>query len=57
MFMEWYLVFWLANPANSTEYAEYSTERACRDAEYVWNRRLQAVGSEIRAECRRRTEQ
>lgn len=54
MLLEWYLVFWLQMPENYTVYADYAKERDCRDAEYVWNRRLRAVHSSLQAECRRR---
>ncbi len=50
--MSWILVFWLHYPENYTVLTKYSTERECRDAEYSWNRRLQVVRSELKAECR-----
>lgn len=52
--MLWVLVFWLQFPQNYTEYSVYSTEKECRDAEQVWQRRLKIVKSEIVAECRQR---
>ena len=50
--IEWILVFWLQYPGNYTVYAKYQTERECRDAEQLWQRRFTIVGSELRAECR-----
>jgi hypothetical protein len=50
----WALVFWLQYPENYTEYARYHTERECRDAEQLWQRRLRLVDSQLQAECRQR---
>lgn len=52
--IQWVLVFWLQLPGNYSEYTVYKTERECRDAEQVWNRRLQLVKSQLIAECRER---
>lgn len=52
--VEWVLVFWLQYPENYTEYAKYRTERECRDAELMWQRRLNIVNSQLQAECRQR---
>lgn len=52
--MKWILVFWLQYPENYTVYTEYQTERECRDAEYLWQRRLTIVNSKLIAECRTR---
>lgn len=50
--MTWILVFWLAYPENHSVLHEYMTERECRDAEQVWQRRLTIVNSKLIAECR-----
>ena len=50
--MTWILVFWLQFPENYTQHSVYNTEKECRDAENVWNRRLRFVKSQIQAECR-----
>ncbi len=49
----WILVLWLQFPENYTEHSKYEKEKECRDAEYAWQRRLNAVGSKIVAECRK----
>lgn len=36
-----------------TVYQEYPSERLCRDAELLWQRRLNIVKSKLVAECRR----
>jgi len=50
--MIWILVFWLQFPENNTTYTTYNSEKECRDAEYIWNKRLQIVKSKLVAECR-----
>ena len=50
--MTWILVFWLQFPENYAQHATFSTEKECRDAEYVWNKRLTIVKSKLVAECR-----
>ena len=52
--MTWILVFWLNFPENYAVHQEYRSERECRDAETLWNRRLRLVKSDIQAECRLR---
>lgn len=52
--MKWILVFWLTYPENSVEHTKYMTERECRDAEQLWQRRFTIVKSELKAECRHR---
>ena len=54
--ISWVLVFWLQYPENYTEYNQFKSERECRDAEYVWQRRLNIVKSQLIAECRQRKE-
>lgn len=50
----WWLVFWLQTPENYTEHSRYSTERECRDAAQLWQRRFNIVSSKLVAECRER---
>lgn len=52
--ISWALVFWLQFPENYTEHTSFKTERECRDAELVWNKRLNIVHSKLVAECRMR---
>ncbi len=49
----WVLVFWLQMPENYTRYDQYRTERECRDAEQLWQRRFHIVNSQLQAECRK----
>ena len=50
----WILVFWLQTPENLVEHTEHKTERECRDAQELWQRRFNLVGSQLKAECRSR---
>lgn len=50
----WTLVFWLQTPENLAEHTRYKTERECRDAAQLWQRRFNIVGSRLVAECRER---
>jgi hypothetical protein len=50
--IEWLLVFWLQYPENLVEHSKYTTERECRDAEQLWQRRFNIVNSKLRAQCR-----
>lgn len=52
--IEWLLVFWLQYPENLVEHSKYTTERECRDAEQLWQRRFNIVNSKLKAQCRER---